>query len=119
MCTFGAIAEPSTTQPQKPKGKSGGAVLHTVYKSHIDKRAPSRIQIGIEYSDGQIVMYSENEEECLSLEISNCNSGEAIVIPDIYSGESREVDLNCGQYNLTATNTEGTSYAGMMEVDYY
>lgn len=67
MCTFGAIAEPSTTQPQKPKGKSGGA----------------------------------------------------IVIPDIYSGESREVDLNCGQYNLTATNTERTSYAGMMEVDYY
>lgn len=110
---------PPASSSNPSKGKTGGAVLHKVYTSSIKKRSPSRINIEIEYSDGLIVMNSDNETECLTLEICSTESGECTVITDIYPGEAYEIDLDCGQYDLKATNQDETTYQGIMVIEYY
>lgn len=95
---------------------NGGAILNLLAKDPRTKRAPSRNCLELVYSDGMITLSSNVYNGEFSLTLENCETGEKIVIPSIYVGESVNIELPCSVYNVSATGADSLSFFGCLEI---
>jgi len=103
---------PKTESPTK----NGEGILLLVYKSSNKKRMPSRNFLEIRYDDGLLTLESETMDGSFSLEIAGDENSVYEVIPSMEIGESVSIDLELGQYSVTATDINGMQFASDMIV---
>jgi len=77
---------------------------------------PSRNFLEIYYENGMLTLDSETMDGSFSLEIAGDENSVYEVIPSMEIGESVSIDLELGQYNVTATDVNGMQFAGDMIV---
>ncbi|MDE5871536.1 MAG: hypothetical protein K2H22_06325 [Muribaculaceae bacterium] len=68
------------------------------------------------YSDGVLSLLSDYYDGEFSLCFENCESGESHEVSSILVGESVAVELNYGEYVVTAINGDGIMLSGFMQV---
>ncbi|WP_289772965.1 hypothetical protein [uncultured Duncaniella sp.] len=96
---------------------TGRSILRLVSKGTDRKRLPSNNYIEILYTGGNIILKSGSEEILFELMFENCLTGNIEIIPSIENGESVPVELETGQYELTAKKLDGNIFYGIMVVE--
>jgi len=106
-------SEPNTVTTQSST-KKGDGILDSIRKIPQRKRMPSRNFLEIHYENGMLTLESETMDGCFSLEIAGEENSVYEVIPSMEIGESVSIDLELGQYSITATDVNGMQFAGEM-----
>ncbi|MDE6480870.1 MAG: hypothetical protein K2L45_11455 [Muribaculaceae bacterium] len=115
LTSISATADSGSSQNSTHRGK-GSAMLDLQYKSPNTKRAPSRKHLEVVYMDGAVTLLSQTYNGEFSLTFENCETGESVVIPSIFVGESINIELPCGIYNVSVTGSDGLSFYGFLEI---
>ena len=115
MASFPLYAESGSSQNSNPPA-NGSAVLRLQSKYKDIKRMPSANCMEIFYSDGVLSLLSDYYDGEFSLCFENCESGESHEVSSILVGESVAVELNYGEYVVTAINGDGIMLSGFMQV---
>ena len=99
----------SSNDPHQPG--NGSTLLNQWQKPSKGHRAPSRNILELKYSDRTMSLYSESFDGEFSIRLENIKTGEAITIP-IIVGDPVNIMLDCGEYDVYATNSEGLVFSG-------
>ena len=95
---------------------NGGALLDLLAKDPKTKRVPSRNYLEIVYSYGMLTLSSNVYEGEFSFCFDNIETGESVIVPSIYVGESINIELPYGVYNVIATGSDSLSFYGCLEI---
>jgi len=112
--SFSGFSGENQPKKQETPTQKGDGILLLVYKSSNRKRMPSRNFLEIYYENGMLTLESETADGSFSLEIAGDENSVYEVIPSIETGESVSIDLELGQYSVTATDINGMQFAGEM-----
>lgn len=108
-------ADSGSSQSSEPKAQGNG-VLNLQVHHPKGKRMPSINVMEVEYYDGVITLSSNYCEGEFSLSFTNTDSGESNMLPSIQVGQSVALELEYGEYEVTAVGCDGTMLAGFMQV---
>lgn len=108
----GYCDQQSQPKPQEPKDGEGR--LEKIKSGSIRKRIPSREFLEIYYDNGFISIQSETCQGSFSLEMSCDSSMRSYGVPAITIGESLSFEIECGEYEVTAVRSDGTTFKGLL-----
>ena len=77
---------------------------------------PSRTFLEVVYTDGLLTLSSDFYEGEFSLHFEDTETGESHVVSSIYVNEIMPLLLNNGRYDVTATNIDGITLIGSLEI---
>lgn len=100
----------------EPTPSTGDAILLELYEDSFRKRMPSRNFLQLSYSDGLLSLASYTYEGEFTIQLDNVETGETVVIPSIFVGESINIELPCGIYNVSLTGSDSLSFYGYLEI---
>lgn len=105
------------TQVQDNSSSSeGSATLRIVDTKTDHKRIPSKLFIEVFYGNDELYISAPNKELIVELTITNCWSGEIIIIPNLSPEELISIHLDSGEYEVIAHQLNGYTYKGIMDV---
>lgn len=70
--------------------------------------------IEIHYANEMISLQSETAEGCFSLQLTDIASSLCHYVPYIFVGESASIDLDSGEYEVRAIDSNGQAYIGLL-----
>ena len=114
--SFMAVAESSEAPKNSPSSGRGSIVLNSQYKYPNGKRLPSRNFLQLSYSDGLLSLASYTYEGEFTIQLDNVETGDSVVVPSIFVGESINIELACGFYNVSVTGVDNLSFYGCLEI---
>lgn len=118
MTTFASGFCNPQNQPQADHQKYGDGRLEKVHESPYRKRMPCRDFMEIKYTDEMISLQSEAAEGCFSLQLTDIASSQCHYITSLFVGESVSIDLDCGEYEVSATDSNGQTYNCMFHINW-
>lgn len=97
---------------------NGSAVLRLQNRDPFTKRTPSRLSLEVIYEDGIVSITSDYYyyEGEFAISFENDETGATYEIPSIQIGESAQLTLEIGEYQLTAVAEDGTELIGFMQI---
>lgn len=116
LLSLGATGQ-TATSASASTGKEGRSILRLVSKPSNHKRVPSRLFMEAVYTEGSIVIHSQYDIQIAALIIENVHSGETQILSDVIIGENKAINLDCGQYLLTAERPDGGCFIGTLTVN--
>ena len=111
MTAFPVMADTDISSPA-----TGDAVLTEEEEDTFRKRMPSRMILQLVYEDGRVSIFSDYFVGEFSLCFESLESGESFYLPSIHVGESLPMQLECGEYDLTAVSEDGTLLYGFLQI---
>lgn len=104
-------------ESQNPDPNANGSAVLLLQSEYGDiKRMPSKYFLEIVYADGELSLFSNAFEGEFYLSFENYELGEKVEIPSIYVGESKTLELKCGEYKVKAISKDGKFFGGVMEI---
>lgn len=114
MTTFASGFCNPQNQPQANHQKYGDGRLEKYHESPYRKRMPCRDFMEINYTDEMISLQSETAEGCFSLQLTDIASSQCHYITSLFVGENASIDLDCGEYEVRAIDSNGQTYIGLL-----
>lgn len=108
------LAEEQSTSATPSPTVSGGGILESLKTPSTRKRMPSHNVIEVSYENGMLSLHSENVQGPFNVEIINSETSQTCKILDFNVGDFIMLELNAGQYEVTATNIDDYSYVGII-----
>lgn len=109
---IGGVAQ-TNDAPDDSSPNKGQTIIRNVSNKSNRKRIPSNEFIDVKYENGHILLTAEDEIPNLELSF-NSTTGGFQIIPSITTGEYVPIELEIGQYELTAKETDGKIFYGIM-----
>lgn len=103
-------------QPQSNAKKYGDGSLERIHEGSIRKRMPCHDLMEIHYVNEMISLQSETAEGCFSLQLTDIDSSQCYDITSLVIGESVSIDLDCGEYEVKAIDSNGRIYIGLLTI---
>lgn len=113
MTSLHLSADSGSSQNQNPPA-NGSALLENKSQNPKLKRIPSKNILELIYSDGMLILYSESYQGVFELSLENCNTLECYEIHSVAIGEPIIINLTSGEYNVTAEDSEGRLFTGVL-----
>ncbi|MDE6741845.1 MAG: hypothetical protein K2J58_05895 [Muribaculaceae bacterium] len=111
VTAFPVMADTDTSSPA-----TGDAVLTVKNEDTLRKRMPSRMILQLVYEDGRVSIYSDFFVGEFSLRFESQECGDNYYLPSIHVGESAPIQLEYGEYYLTAVAEDGTVLSGCLQI---
>ena len=118
MISLSARSDDNSNQSTN-KHSNGTAILNIQVDEQRIKRMPCKYVLEIQYSDGVLSLFSNYYEGEFSLTLNNIETGESYEIPLLAVGESICIDLEVGEYHVSAVNSMSLLFEGIMELEKY
>lgn len=118
MTALPIFADSDSSQNTSPSSKSGDAVLQIKSDKPIIKRSPSKNVLEIIYSDNMLSLTSNYYEGEFTIRFESYETGETVTVPSIFVGDICDIDLDCGEYTVSAERSDGLSFSGYLEISY-
>lgn len=118
MAAIPIFADSDSSQNTSPSSKSGDAVLQIKSDKPIIKRSPSKNVLEIIYSDNMLSLTSNYYEGEFTIRFESYETGETVTVPSIFVGDICDIDLDCGEYTVSAERSDGLSFTGYLEIFY-
>ena len=117
MAAIPIFADSDSSQDSSTS-KSGDAVLQKEAQNPKGKRIPSRNVLELIYSDNILSLTSNYYEGEFTIRFESSETGEIVTLPSIYVGDVCIIDLDCGEYTVSAERSDGLSLSGYLEISY-
>lgn len=111
MTALPVMADTDTSSPA-----TGDAVLTIEEEDTFRKRMPSRMILQLVYEDGRVSIFSDFFVGKFSLYFESLESGENYYLHSVNVGESVPIQLEYGEYDLTAVSENGTVLSGFLQI---
>lgn len=106
------------SQPQQGSSqKNGDGILDRLHSDSQRKRMPSRNFLLLNYENGQLSLQSETIEGVFSLEFVNSDTSQIYVVSSIAVGNYCAIDMEVGNYAVTAIDYSDCAYSGKMTIN--
>lgn len=78
---------------------------------------PSRNYLEVVYEDGFLTLLSNSYEGEFDVQLYNRGNGETICNHSIMIGSGFDINLDSGEYEVTAMNSDGSIFYGIMYIE--
>lgn len=112
------VVSADSNSSQNPSQGNGSAVLNTYDKSTRGLRIPARYYLELHYSNGMMSLESNYYEGEFDILLYNVDTGNSFAISSIFVGNPICMDLEFGNYLVTAKNIDGLNFSGYLEISF-
>lgn len=121
LMLFVAVASTSAFADSNQNSSSAGngtTILKQKYKDPDIKRMPSKYYLELVYLDGMLSLESNYYEGEFDILLYNVDTGNSFAISSIFVGNPIFMDLEFGNYLVSAKNIDGLNFSGYLEISF-